>query len=305
MRKIILCRIVWAKTYTSRVEEFYAGNMRWPGEFGDAAELQNFKSERGRVYGFVQLGRKRRSKEQVKISLKKIGGARNDVSVKGVTVVWVALSEVDKRPYVVGWYKNAEVFAQQQKFSRDRFYNFSARAKDAKLLPEDQRMLKVPTAKKKGDPGFLGMRNWFYPTQPQNIRNYRGFLKLFDRLVAGKRVTRVRDQAKQEIYKEGERVAREILVSARNPKLVADAKLKYGVKCKVCRFDFASAYGSLGRGFIEVHHLKSLATRKKRRSTIKDVTVLCANCHRMVHKLSKPISLSTLRRHYDPKWSKR
>src|SRR5262249_52586798 len=40
----------------------------------------------------------------------------------------------------------------------------------------------------------------------------------------------------------------------RDPKARAKAIRHHGVRCRVCRFDFARAYGAIGEGFIHVHH---------------------------------------------------
>ena len=73
----------------------------------------------------------------------------------------------------------------------------------------------------------------------------------------------------------------------RNKKLAAQAKKVHGSVCKACGFDFAVNYGSIGKGFIEAHHLTPLATLKGAKVKLdarQDFTVLCANCHRMIHK---------------------
>lgn len=72
--------------------------------------------------------------------------------------------------------------------------------------------------------------------------------------------------------------------------LRAKAILIHGTACKVCGFDFGKVYGEWGEGFIEVHHLIPLGGKnKKKRETdpTRDLTVLCANCHRMVHRKKK------------------
>jgi 5-methylcytosine-specific restriction protein A len=68
----------------------------------------------------------------------------------------------------------------------------------------------------------------------------------------------------------------------------------HGLKCKVCGFDFEKVYGKWGKGFIEVHHLKALASNEGKEVETNpetDLTVLCANCHRMVHR-KKGIALT-------------
>jgi hypothetical protein len=49
-------------------------------------------------------------------------------------------------------------------------------------------------------------------------------------------------------------------------------------------------YLHLGEGYIEIHHLNPLseqneASGNKKLSKLSEVTVLCANCHRMIHRL--------------------
>jgi 5-methylcytosine-specific restriction protein A len=73
----------------------------------------------------------------------------------------------------------------------------------------------------------------------------------------------------------------------RNKKLALKAKAIHGYKCKACGFDFERNYGVIGRGFIEAHHLTPLSMLKGQKVKLNpstDFTVLCANCHRMIHK---------------------
>lgn len=53
--------------------------------------------------------------------------------------------------------------------------------------------------------------------------------------------------------------------------------------CEACGFEFKT-YGSRGDGFIEVHHTKPLhELRPGDKTRLKDLAVLCANCHRILH----------------------
>jgi predicted HNH restriction endonuclease len=58
--------------------------------------------------------------------------------------------------------------------------------------------------------------------------------------------------------------------------------------CEVldCQFDFYEKYGELGAGFAEVHHKKPLGEAPKRGQVMQlsDLAVVCANCHRMIHR---------------------
>ena len=80
----------------------------------------------------------------------------------------------------------------------------------------------------------------------------------------------------------------------RNPKLRQQALNIHGYKCQICDFDFEFTYGEWGKEFAEVHHIKPLADLKgvKYETDPKtDLAVLCANCHRMIHR-KKSITLS-------------
>jgi hypothetical protein len=72
----------------------------------------------------------------------------------------------------------------------------------------------------------------------------------------------------------------------RNAVLRSKAIAIHGTKCKACEFDFKATYGKHGEDYIEVHHLKLLS--KLVVPTMidpkTDMTVLCSNCHRMVHR---------------------
>ena len=73
----------------------------------------------------------------------------------------------------------------------------------------------------------------------------------------------------------------------RSPKLRQQALNIHGCKCQVCDFDFELTYGKWGKGFAEVHHLIPLSElngEKQKTDPKKDLTVLCSNCHRMIHR---------------------
>jgi 5-methylcytosine-specific restriction protein A len=73
-----------------------------------------------------------------------------------------------------------------------------------------------------------------------------------------------------------------------------DAINIHGLKCKVCEFDFQEYYGKWGEGYIEVHHIQALSENKGNEVSVNpetDLIVLCANCHRMIHR-KKGITLT-------------
>ena len=77
------------------------------------------------------------------------------------------------------------------------------------------------------------------------------------------------------------------------------AKKIHGYTCQICGFNFLKFYGEIGRDYIEAHHLTPLHELPPdmpiRLSPKDDFAVLCANCHRMIHRLGAEIELDGFR----------
>ena len=72
----------------------------------------------------------------------------------------------------------------------------------------------------------------------------------------------------------------------RSKLLAAECKIRDDYECQVCALRFEDAYGKLGREFAEAHHMIPLSQlRRQVRSRIEHLTTLCANCHRMLHRM--------------------
>ena len=73
----------------------------------------------------------------------------------------------------------------------------------------------------------------------------------------------------------------------------------HGSRCAVCSFSFETAFGKIGRGFIHVHHLIPLASRKRRYvvDPIRHMLPVCPNCHAMLHTQEPPLSIEDAKRH--------
>jgi len=93
-----------------------------------------------------------------------------------------------------------------------------------------------------------------------------------------------------EDFFEGQVLSRVHRARERNRKVVAKKKRHVlattgRLACETCGFDFHAVYGDLGRGFAECHHTVALSQASDRRSVrLSDLVILCANCHRMIHK---------------------
>jgi 5-methylcytosine-specific restriction protein A len=71
-----------------------------------------------------------------------------------------------------------------------------------------------------------------------------------------------------------------------------------GCTCKVCGFDFEKAFGTIGRGFIHVHHVVPISMLGDGYliDPSKDLVPVCPNCHAMLHKKNPPFSLEELKK---------
>jgi len=71
---------------------------------------------------------------------------------------------------------------------------------------------------------------------------------------------------------------------------VREAKLKWAIKndirleCEVCGLFMEDLYGKRGKDYVEVHHLIPLHVSGETTTKPSDLAILCANCHRMVHR---------------------
>lgn len=66
--------------------------------------------------------------------------------------------------------------------------------------------------------------------------------------------------------------------------------------CEVYSFDFFKFYGEIGFGFAECHHTIPLYELEPNAKTkLSDLGIVCANCHRMLHRARPWKSINELR----------
>ena len=72
----------------------------------------------------------------------------------------------------------------------------------------------------------------------------------------------------------------------RSKLLAAECKIRDNYECQVCGLHFKDVYGKLGIEFAEAHHRVPLSQlREDVRTRIQDLATVCANCHRMLHRM--------------------
>jgi len=89
-----------------------------------------------------------------------------------------------------------------------------------------------------------------------------------------------------ESYVEGSKKEKYTTIYERDRRLRKQAILIHGVTCKVCLTNFENIYGEHGKDFIHVHHVKPISEfgGSVKVDPETDLTVLCPNCHSMVHR---------------------
>jgi predicted HNH restriction endonuclease len=100
---------------------------------------------------------------------------------------------------------------------------------------------------------------------------------------------------------------REVLVThrmrERNPLVVRHKKVSVleaqgRLACEACGFDFEVDYGVHGAGYIECHHTLPISKYADgQTTTVDDLVLVCANCHRVLHRVRPWMTLDDLRSH--------
>lgn len=105
---------------------------------------------------------------------------------------------------------------------------------------------------------------------------------------------------------EGRVLLRQHKSRERNRALVAKKKASalardQCLRCEVCGFVYTQRYGELGEGFIECHHTVPLSQLRPGQGTrLVDLALVCANCHRMLHKGGEALTVACLKERLRP-----
>jgi len=105
-------------------------------------------------------------------------------------------------------------------------------------------------------------------------------------------------ELKNQTYSEGKKHDIKLTIYERNSVARRKCIAHYGYVCNICNFDFHSAYGEIGKGYIHVHHKMPLSMIKENYQIdpIKDLVPVCPNCHAMLHtNQEKTISVESVK----------
>lgn len=108
------------------------------------------------------------------------------------------------------------------------------------------------------------------------------------------------DIESEEEFQEGRILTRLHKQRERNPRATKRKKAKVlaetgRLACEVCGFDFVAVYGEHGYGFAECHHCVPLTELgESQRTRLSDLVIVCANCHRMLHRGKTVLTIEEL-----------
>ena len=305
----LFCNVGWMKYYQGQNDnDKIGGGGSYVDREGHGFEVCNFAPYENQIYGYVQppsgrLGENIKSGtdeyfSRSKININRLGAKKNDDFIENVNVIWTA-THSDRGRVIVGWYKNATVYREYQKFDQAPpchktnnidGYRIVAEKSNCKLLPIEQRNIQIP----KGVKGGMGQSNIWYADKPESKKIRDKVLMVIG--LSGVHV--YPDEIDpQEPLIEGAR--RKVTVNAyeRNVKAREKCLEEHGYRCAVCKMCFEEYYGDIGRGFIHVHHRKELSSIRGEYEVdpIKDLCPVCPNCHAMLHREKPALSVDELR----------
>ncbi len=167
---LLVCRTAWMDHYRGvSGDDRATGGGAWVDEHGFGSEVFNFKPVRGTYFGFAQA-------TGAGVNLTRLGGSRGDEKLEGVTVAWVATHPAEGGMRIVGWYRDATVYAEYQSFPKSvngrrmpdgETPSYLVRSQDAMLLDRDARVLEVPRGS--ATTAGMGQSNLWYPDRDSAI----------------------------------------------------------------------------------------------------------------------------------------
>lgn len=148
---VLFLHIGWARHYRGDADDPPQGKFGYiVKKKGDPAETRNFRPIRGRCHGYAP---------QATLNLGRLGASPAATQLDGVLVVWTATNPDGSGRYIVGWYRNARVFAGRREPRHLPFPVVTeAAAHDCHPLPLDERTFFVPSREK----GWPGTSSAFY-----------------------------------------------------------------------------------------------------------------------------------------------
>ncbi len=260
--KVLYCNVTNMENYRGIEENAILSGGKYVKEHGVGFELFNFKEIGGFYYGFVQppIGNTKISKSSTEINkhkfarigIENLGASKKEQFVDGINVIW-STTIPGKGRTIIGWYKNARVYREQQILDGNerRFafangetdiasYYIVCKIEDGILLTKDGRVFVL-------EKNILGQANIGYGKEEFNqkvlnyVNNYQG-PRLYDKYTLKTEIDKEIDKV-PDVYKDSV-IKTRIGQSAYRSSLIH----KFHGKCALC--------GVEGNDFLIASHIK-------------------------------------------------
>lgn len=248
-------------------ENLSAAPVMGYGKSGETPhEIHNFTiASDGQIYGYFP--------KEGGGNLQRLGANKGAEEVSGITVIFISSG------VLCGYYRNATILATLVRHPDQLMAGNGEIYCRAKVAPEDAFL--IPPAKRKN--GIKPRPQGQFPVLYGDLNS--DWAKWFENLI---RVSTepLESEKKRRIWTE--RIER-------SSEARALALRTYGYKCECCKICHDD---SLRTAVFEVHHKIPYAEDfEARRLKASDLAVLCANCHKMIHKMWDVADIDGLRKY--------
>lgn len=227
-------------------------------------EVHNFsRASDGFIYGYLP--------KEGGGDLARLGGHKGAEEVSGVTVIFISSGAL------CGYYKNATVFSTPIRHPDGLMAGGSEIHCRVKVAPEDAYLIPADRRDNVLQPKPAGMFPVLYGGSGSS------WVEWFENLTGAKRQNFGNEKKRRKWTKAIERSseAREIALQ------------KYGFKCECCGVSYKD---HVRAAMFEVHHKVPYAEDfEERPLNVSDLAVLCANCHRMIHRMPDLADIKALK----------
>ena len=336
-RKVVFSIVGWMRDYKGPTSDdpppegggkFVRDNVGY--------EAWNFQSVKGNRYAYVTTLSKNHGVKIQRIQPNSSGDRADEVLLVFLSKVPSQSKHESRKALpqaigegvrVVGWYRRGTLFSHGQDISRtgeQRRYRYKYNAMctdaDAFCVPELERKDIGLDGLNIHGPGGFKMAHVRYPFKENGERDsyfsdcsswVARVLSYIDSYKTTPHVTvellYPDELTEPEKYPEGARKLVTVNAYERDNRARNKCIEKYGYRCAVCCFDFYDTYGKIGMGFVHVHHLIPLykVGKQYRVDPVKDLRPVCPNCHAMLHRSGGVMTIDSLRKVLNPKFTLR
>ena len=270
---ILVCRVAWMPGYQCDDEQAYGGGS-YVKEGNVPYEALNFLPVGDTYYGFVENLRQQ-------IRLERLGGQIGDPEINGVSVVFCATDRKTNDFLVTGWYAAATVYREpinRPGGTLGRRVHFTAT--NAVLIGESDRCFQIPRARERPQSPFggIGQRNIWYGL---NDERATGFCKSLNDYMQS--MASMQTPEKTVVESRKRRLSERLERWGTHRQFI---RIK-GYRCEACGWSIEENEQDVWGSSFELHHLtpfSELEEDQSRRVRIQDFAVLCASCHRAIHR---------------------